>query len=80
MPGDVDSFGYGFGVSVFTRRDNVAGAVGTFRLGRRSRHLVVFGPTGGHDHHPDDAGRLGIPRPPNVCLDFWTSAYQAIDD
>jgi CubicO group peptidase (beta-lactamase class C family) len=20
------------------------------------------------------------PRPPNVCLDFWTSAYQAIDD
>jgi CubicO group peptidase (beta-lactamase class C family) len=20
------------------------------------------------------------PRPPNVCLDFWTCAYQAIDD
>jgi len=20
------------------------------------------------------------PTPPNVCLDFWTSAYQAIDD
>jgi len=20
------------------------------------------------------------PSPPNVCLDFWTSAYQAIDD
>jgi len=20
------------------------------------------------------------PRPPNVCLDFWTSAYQAIND
>ncbi len=20
------------------------------------------------------------PRPPDICLDFWTSAYQAIDD
>jgi CubicO group peptidase (beta-lactamase class C family) len=20
------------------------------------------------------------PKPPNVCLDFWTAAYQAIDD
>jgi hypothetical protein len=20
------------------------------------------------------------PRPPDVCLDFWTAAYQAIDD
>jgi CubicO group peptidase (beta-lactamase class C family) len=20
------------------------------------------------------------PRPPDVCLDFWTGAYQAIDD
>jgi len=20
------------------------------------------------------------PSPPNVCLDFWTSTYQAIDD
>jgi hypothetical protein len=20
------------------------------------------------------------PSPPNICLDFWTAAYQAIDD
>jgi hypothetical protein len=43
-------------------------------------HVLVFGPPGGHDHHLDDTARLDFPSPPNVSLDFWTSAYQAIDD
>jgi len=33
-----------------------------------------------HDHDPDDSARLHIPHPPNICLDFWTTADQAINN
>jgi len=74
-----DSAGWGFGLSVVTRRTNL------FAPGR-------FGWDGGlgTSGYTDPAEELiGIlmtqrmmdsPSPPKVFVDFWTSAYQAIDD
>jgi CubicO group peptidase (beta-lactamase class C family) len=74
-----DGAGWGFGMSVVTQR------TGLFAPGR-------FGWDGGlgTSGHTDPAEELiGIlmtqrmmdsPSPPKVFVDFWTSAYQAIDD
>ena len=68
------------GVAVVTRRAGVAGSVG------------MFGWDGGlgtswySDPQEDMVAVLMTqrawtsPSPPDVCLDFWTLAYQAIDD
>jgi len=75
-----DSRGWGLGVSIVTRRDNVAGVPGRFGWdGAFSTSLYV-------DPREDMVGvlmaqcRPGALRLPPVVLDFWTSAYQAIDD
>ena len=63
-----------------TRRDNVAGSVGQFGwdggLG-----------TSWRSDPPEDMVSLLMtqrawtsPSPPDVCRDFWTATYQAIDD
>jgi CubicO group peptidase (beta-lactamase class C family) len=72
--------GWGLGVSIVTRRDDVAGVPGRFGWdGVYSTSLYV-------DPHEDMVGvllaqcRPGALRLPPVVLDFWTSAYQAIDD
>jgi CubicO group peptidase (beta-lactamase class C family) len=80
VPGYFDSHGWGFGVSVVTRREDLADSVGR------------FGWDGGLGtswcSDPKEA-LVGIlmtqrawtsPNPPDVCRDFWTLAYQAIDD
>jgi CubicO group peptidase (beta-lactamase class C family) len=78
--GFFDNHGWGFGVSVVTRRAEPAGSVG------------AFGWSGGlgtswcTDPHEDMVGILltqrawTSPIPPDVCRDFWTLTYQAIDD
>ena len=75
-----DSRGWGFGVSIVTRRDDLAGSPGR------------YGWDGGYgtSWYVDPKEELiGIlmtqrlwdgPGPPSVLLNFWTSAYQAIDD
>jgi CubicO group peptidase (beta-lactamase class C family) len=79
VPGFWDDHGWGFGVSI-TRRDDLAGSVGRFGwdggLG-----------TSWHSDPKEDMVTILMtqrawtsPSPPDVCLDFWTSAYQAIDD
>jgi CubicO group peptidase (beta-lactamase class C family) len=75
-----DSRGWGLGLSIVTRRDNVAGVPGRFGWdGAFSTSLYV-------DPREDMVGvlmaqcRPGALRLPPVVLDFWTSAYQAIDD
>jgi CubicO group peptidase (beta-lactamase class C family) len=75
-----DSRGWGLGLSIVTRRDDVAGVPGRFGWdGAFSTSLYV-------DPHEDMVGvlmaqcRPGALRLPPVVLDFWTSAYQAIDD
>jgi CubicO group peptidase (beta-lactamase class C family) len=75
-----DNRGWGLGLSVFTRRDNLYASRGR------------FGWDGGYgtSWYSDPAEQLtGIlltqrmmdsPQPPAVMSDFWTLAYQAIDD
>ena len=75
-----DSRGWGFGVSMVTRRDDVAGSVGRFGWDGG------LGTSSSSDPREDMVGILMTqaawtsPSPPGVYLDFWTSAYQAIDD
>ena len=75
-----NSRGWGLGLSIVTRRDDVAGVPGRFGWdGAFSTSLYV-------DPREDMVGvlmaqcRPGALRLPPVVLDFWTSAYQAIDD
>jgi CubicO group peptidase (beta-lactamase class C family) len=75
-----ESRGWGLGLSVVTRRDDIAGVPGRFGWdGAFSTSLYV-------DPREDMVGvlmaqcRPGALRLPPVVLDFWTSAYQAIDD
>lgn len=72
--------GWGFGLSVFTKREDLAG-----RPGR-------YGWDGGYGtswYSDPGEGLTGIlltqrlmdsPQPPRAMVDFWTQAYQAIDD
>ncbi len=80
VPGYFDSHGWGFGLSVVTRRDDLASVPG------RSGWDGGLGTSWYSDPREEMVGILMTqrawtsPNPPNVCLDFWTSAYQAIDD
>jgi CubicO group peptidase (beta-lactamase class C family) len=80
VPGDFDSLGWGFGMSVVTRRDDVSsvpgrygwdGGLGTSWNSDPKEEMVTILLT-----------QLAwtSPSPPNVRIDFLTSAYQAIDD
>jgi len=80
VAGYFDSHGWGFGVAMVTRRVDVAGSVGQFGwdggLGTSWRSdpredMVIILMT---------QRAWTSPVPPSVCLDFWTSAYHAIDD
>jgi CubicO group peptidase (beta-lactamase class C family) len=80
VPGHFENHGWGFGVSVVTRRTDVAGSVGRFGWDGG------LGTSWYTDPAEDLVGILltqrawESPSPPPVCLDFWTLAYQAIDD
>ena len=79
-PGFFDNHGWGFGVSMITRRDDVAGSIGTYgwdgglgtawRTDPREEMITIL----------MTQAAWTSPTSPKVCLDFWTSAYQAIDD
>ena len=80
VPGYFDSHGWGFGVSVVTRRDDVArpigsygwdGGLGTAWSSDPSEGMVVILMT---------QRAWDSPSPPEICRDVWTCAYQAIDD
>jgi len=80
VPGYFDKHGWGFGVSIVTRRDDVAavpgrfgwdGGLGTSWYSDPKEDMVTILMT---------QRAWTSPSPPDVCLDFWTSAYQAIDD
>jgi CubicO group peptidase (beta-lactamase class C family) len=75
-----ESRGWGFGLSIVTRRDDVAGTPGRFGWdGAFSTSWYV-------DPREELVGVLlaqclpGALRLPTIALDFWTSVYQAIDD
>ena len=78
VPGFFESHGWGFGVSVVTRRDHVAavpgrygwdGGMGTSWYSDSREEMVTI---------LMSQCTFTSPSPPNV--DFWTLAYQAIDD
>jgi CubicO group peptidase (beta-lactamase class C family) len=79
-PGWFDGHGWGFGVSVLTRRDGLAGSVGTFGWDGG------LGTSWSSDPREEMVTILMTqrawtsPTPPDVRLDCWASAYQAIDD
>ena len=83
-PGMMNQFfanhGWGFGMSVVTRRDQVAHSLGTYGwdggMGtswyadpREEMTTILLTPAA-----------WTSPLAPNLFLDFWTSAYQSIDD
>jgi CubicO group peptidase (beta-lactamase class C family) len=78
VPGYWNSRGWGFGVSVVTHRTEVSGPVGQYGWDGG------LGTSWRSDPTEDMVGILMTqrawtsPNPPDVCLDFWTSAYQAI--
>jgi CubicO group peptidase (beta-lactamase class C family) len=80
FPGFWDSRGWGFGVLVVTRRDDLAAVPGRFGWDGG------YGTSWASDPSEDMVAILMTqrlwtsPSPPPVYLDFWTSAYQAIDD
>ncbi len=75
-----DNRGWGFGVSVVTRRDDVSSVPGRYGWDGG------FGTSWSSDPREQVVAILltqrlwDSPRPPRVYLDFWTSAYQTIDD
>ncbi len=79
VSGFFNDHGWGFGVSVVTGRDGLAsigrfgwdGGLGTSWYSDPREELVTILMT---------QSAWTSPNPPNVCRDFWTLAYQAIDD
>jgi CubicO group peptidase (beta-lactamase class C family) len=78
--GDFDDMGWGFGVSVVTRRTGLgpsagaygwSGGLGTIWCNDPAEDLVLILLT-------QRAWTSHLPPP--ICRDFWTSAYAAIDD
>jgi CubicO group peptidase (beta-lactamase class C family) len=80
VPGYFDSHGWGFGMSVVTRRDHVAKSVGTFGWDGGMGTSWCADPKEEMVTILMTQAAWTSPSPPSVCLDFWTSAYQAIDD
>jgi CubicO group peptidase (beta-lactamase class C family) len=79
FPGFWDNRGWGFGMSVVTRRDHVAPGPGSFGWDGG------FGTSGYTDPAEEMVGILmtqGLLDAAVMDLntDFWTSAYQSIDD
>ena len=80
LPGYFDTHGWGFGVSIVTKRTGLAFSVGTYgwdggtgvswRSDPREEMITVL----------LTQRLMSSPNPPDVFLDFWTGAYQAIDD
>jgi CubicO group peptidase (beta-lactamase class C family) len=78
--GDFDTMGWGFGVSVVTRRTGLGPSAGAYGWNGG------LGTTWCNDPAEDLVLILLTQRawtshlPPLICRDFWTSAYAAIDD
>ena len=80
LPGDFDDAGWGFGVGVVTRRTGLAksagsygwdGGLGTSWFNDPAEDLTAILMT---------QRAFTSPRPGPIFTDFWTSAYQALDD
>lgn len=80
LPGTFDGLGWGFGMSVVTRRDNVAESVGTYGWSGGMGTLWASDPREQLICILMTQRMWSSPSPPAICLDFLTATYQAIDD
>jgi CubicO group peptidase (beta-lactamase class C family) len=79
FPGTWNNRGWGFGVSMVTRRDDLSASPGSFGWDGG------YGTSWSSDPAEDMVSivmtqRAEFPSHSPVQRDFWTSAYQAIDD
>jgi CubicO group peptidase (beta-lactamase class C family) len=80
VPGFFDHHGWGFGMSVVTRRDVVAGSIGAFGWDGGMGTSWLSDPVEDLTAILMTQAGWSSPNPPPICRDFWTSVYQAIDD
>jgi CubicO group peptidase (beta-lactamase class C family) len=78
LPGTFDSIGWGFGMAVVTRRDDVFN-VGTFGWDGGMGSSWRVDPRAGFNGIPLTQRMWSSPRQPEVCRDFWTSGYAALE-
>jgi CubicO group peptidase (beta-lactamase class C family) len=79
LPGTFDSIGWGFGMAVVTRRDDVLN-VGTFGWDGGMGSSWRVDPRAGFHAILLTQRMWTSPRQPEVCRDFWTSGYAALED
>jgi CubicO group peptidase (beta-lactamase class C family) len=79
-PGYFDNHGWGFGMSIITKRTDIAGSVGTFGWNGGLGTAWYSDPKDGLTTILLTQRAWSSSSPPNVCLDFWTSAALAIED
>ncbi len=75
-----DGNGWGFGMAVCTRRDDLASVPGRFGWNGGLGTSAYSDPREGLVGILMTTRRMDTPQPPPVFLDFWTTAYQAIGD
>jgi CubicO group peptidase (beta-lactamase class C family) len=80
VPGFFDTHGWGFGVSIVTRRDEVAAVPGRYGWDGGLGTSWYTDPTEDMITILMTQRAWTSPNPPDVCRDFWTAAYQSIDD
>lgn len=80
VPGFWDTHGWGFCMSVITRQDDLMGGVGSFGWSGGMGTAWTSDPSEEMVTILLTQQAWTSPAPPEVCLDCWTSAYQAIDD
>ena|ERR1700733_10788510 len=77
--GFFDGNGWGFGVSIVTRRDGPS-ALGSYGWSGGLGSIWQSDPKEGLIAVLVSNASWTSPAPPDICLDFLTSAYQAMDD
>ena len=80
MPPDSGTVGWGFGLSVITRRDGVGPSSGSFGWDGGFHTSCYVDPQEDMIAILPAQRLMTSPRPSDFYTDFWTLAYQAIDD
>ena len=75
-----DHRGWGLGLSVFTKRDGLANVPGRFGWDGGYGTSWYSDPKEGLTGVLLTQRMMDSPQPPPALVDFWTLAYQAIDD
>ncbi len=79
-PGYFESHGWGFCMSITAKRTDIAGNIGAFGWNGGLGTSWYVDPKDGLTMILMTQRAWTSPNPPNVCLDFWTSAALAMED